>query len=35
MSKSADLSEKVKEQTLKEALLKAEAKYFKQIKKGK
>jgi len=35
MSKSADLYEKVKEMRLKEALLKAEAKYFKMIKKGK
>ena len=36
MSKSADLYEKVKEQKFKEALIKAEAKYFKMIKsKGK
>lgn len=36
MSKSADLYEKVKEQKLKEAILKAEAKYFKSNKnKGK
>ena len=32
MSKSADLYEKVKEQKLKEAILKAEAKYFKSNK---
>lgn len=36
MSKSADLYEKVKEQKFKEAMAKAEAKYFKMIKsKGK
>lgn len=36
MSKSADLYEKIKEQKLKEAINKAEAKYFKSIKnKGK
>ena len=36
MSKSADLYEKVKEQKLKEAMAKDEAKYFKMIKqKGK
>ena len=36
MSKSADLYEKMKEQKLKEAILKAEVKYFKMIKnKGK
>lgn len=32
MSKSADLYEKMKEQKLEEAILKAEAKYFKIIK---
>ena len=36
MSKSADLYEKVKEQKFKEAMAKAEAKYFRMIKnKGK
>ena len=36
MSKSADLYEKVKEQKFKEAMAKAEAKYFKNNKnKGK
>jgi hypothetical protein len=34
MSKSSDLYEKVKEQKIKEDIVKAEAKYFKMIKKG-
>ena len=34
MSKSAELFEKMKEQKLKETILKAEAKYFKRTEKG-